>query len=112
MVLALAVICGLLIFTVRYLGEASIWVQHAANRHLYTNGQLKAAGTIYDRNGEVLMQTVDGTVHYHENQAVRAALMHAVGDPDGNVVTGARLVGVRGWRVGTSCRALIVSISA
>lgn len=102
MVLALAVISGLLIFTVRYLGEASRWVQHSANRHLYTNGQLKAAGTIYDRNGEVLMQTVDGTVHYHENQAVRAALMHAVGDPNGNVVTGARVVwGKRlaGWNL-------------
>ncbi len=94
MVLAAAVLAGLLIFTVRYFGEASRWVLHSANRHLYTNGQPRQTGAIYDRNGEMLMQTVDGTTHYHENQAVRAALMHAVGDPSGHVVTGALAV----WR--------------
>ncbi|NLW44107.1 MAG: penicillin-binding protein [Syntrophomonadaceae bacterium] len=102
LVLALAVICGILFFTVRYLGEASKWVQHAANQHLYKNGKLKASGTIYDRNGEILMETVDGIVRYHENPAVRAALMHAVGDADGHVVTGARVAwGKRlaGWNL-------------
>jgi len=34
--------------------------------------KLKASGTIYDRNGEILMETVDGIVRYHENPAVRA----------------------------------------
>lgn len=92
MVLAGAVLGGLLLFTVRYFGEASEWVLHSANRHLYKNGQPKATGTIYDRNGEVLMQTVDGTTYYHEKQAVRMALMHAVGDPGNHVVTGARVV--------------------
>ena len=89
--LAIMVMSGLLIFTMRYLGEASSWVMHPANRHLYTDGQPLVTGTIYDRNGEILFQTVDGTTEYNEDKTVRRAVMHAVGDPNGNVVTGARV---------------------
>ncbi|MGE5544299.1 MAG: penicillin-binding transpeptidase domain-containing protein [Bacillota bacterium] len=103
LVLAVIVICGLLIFTVRYLEKASSWVQHSSNRHLYTNnGELKTTGTIYDRNGKILMQIVDGVPRYNDNQTVRMATMHAVGDPQGNVVTGARVAfGERlsGWNL-------------
>ncbi len=89
--LAIIVISGLLVFTVRYLGEASSWVMHASNRHLYTNAQPQVTGTIYDRNREMLFETVDGTPVYNKDQTVRRAVMHAVGDPGGNVVTGARV---------------------
>ena len=102
LVLALLVISGLLIFTVRYLGSASSWVQHSTNRHLYANGQLKTTGTVYDRKGQILLQTVDGNLRYNDNQTVRMALMHTVGDPDDNVVTGARVAfGKRltGWNL-------------
>lgn len=102
MLLALLVISGLFIFTVRYLGSASSWVQHSTNRHLYANGQIKTTGNIYDRNGKILLQTVDGKPKYNDNQTVRMALMHAVGDPDDNVVTGARVAfGERltGWNL-------------
>lgn len=102
LVLALIVIAGIFIFAVRYLGEAESWVQHSANPHLYENGQLKAAGTIYDRNGKILLQTVDGVSRYNDNQTVRMALMHAVGDPKGNVVTGARVAfreRLSGWNL-------------
>ena len=102
LVLSLIVITGLLIFIVRYLGEASSWVQHSTNRHLYANGQPKLTGTIYDRKGVVLFQTVDGLPRYSGNQTVRRAVMHAVGDLGGNVVTGARVAfGERlsGWNL-------------
>lgn len=102
LVLALILIVGLLVFTVNYMEDASSWVQHSANRHLYTNGRLKEAGTIYDRNGEILLQTVDGIRKYNENQTVRQAVMHAVGDAKGNVVTGARVAfrkRLSGWNL-------------
>lgn len=91
LILSLMLILGLLIFTVRYIGDASAWAQHSYNKHLYNDGQLLTAGKIYDRNGTILLQTVDGVKKYNESQSIRTAVMHAVGDPNGNVVTSAQV---------------------
>ncbi|MDD2216153.1 MAG: penicillin-binding transpeptidase domain-containing protein [Eubacteriales bacterium] len=99
LIFSLIIISGLLVFTAKYTKNASLWVKHPANKHLYSNGQLMAERTIYDRNGKVLFETVDGSRKYNENETVRKAVMHAIGDSDGNVVTsvqvafGERLVG-------------------
>lgn len=87
LILTLLLIIGLLAFLVEYAVDASDWAQHPTNKHLYNNGQLKIAGKIYDRNGEILLQTVDGVQKYNENKTVRRALLHAVGDSYGNIVT-------------------------
>lgn len=87
LVLALLLIAGLLLFTVRYALDASTWAMHATDKHLYTNGILKTAGKIYDRNGEILLQTVDGAQKYNENKTVRRALMPVIGDSYGNIAT-------------------------
>lgn len=102
LVLSLLIILGLLFFTVKYTKNASKWVQHSTNRHLYSNGQFLAAGTIYDRNEEILYETVDGSRKYHEDKTVRKAVMHAVGDSNGNVVTGAQVAfreKLSGWNL-------------
>lgn len=91
-ILILLLIIGLLVFAVRYAIGASDWAQHATNKHLYSEGRLKAAGAIYDRNGEVLLSTVDGVPKYHDDKTVRKALMHAVGDSYGNIATGMQAV--------------------
>jgi len=91
-ILTLLLLSGLLVFTVRYAAQASDWSQHPTNRHIYSDGKLKTAGTIYDRNGEVLLQTVEGAPKYHENKTVRRALMHAVGDSYRNIATGMQAV--------------------
>jgi peptidoglycan glycosyltransferase len=87
LVLALLVIAGLLLFTVRYALDASSWAMHPTDKHLYTNGILKTAGKIYDRNGEILLQTVDGVPQYSDNKTVRRALMPVIGDSFGNIAT-------------------------
>ena len=87
LILSMFLIFGLLAFTVEYLRDASSWAQHATNKHLFTNGQLKAEGKIYDRNGEILLQTVDGVQKYNDSKTVRKAVMHAIGDSYGNIVT-------------------------
>ncbi len=87
LILTLLLVAGLMVFAVRYAFDASSWAMHATNKHLYTNGILKTAGKIYDRNGEVLLQTVDGVQKYNENKTVRRALMPAIGDSYGNVAT-------------------------
>ncbi len=100
LILTLLLMIGLLVFTVRYAIDASSWAQHATNKHLYNEGQLKTAGKIYDRNGEILLQTVDGVQKYNASETVRRALLHAIGDSYGNIATSAQVAysdSLSGW---------------
>lgn len=91
LILSLLLIFGLLVFSVEYVREASVWAQHPSNKHMFAEGQLLTAGKVYDRNGEILLETVDGAQKYNESETVRRATMHAVGDSRGNVVTSAQV---------------------
>ena len=51
---------GLLVFLARYAMNSSTWAQYPVNKHIYSNGELIGAGTVYDRNGEILVQTSEG----------------------------------------------------
>ena len=64
------------------------WVTHRANEHIYENGRLTVAGTIYDRNGAVLAQSTDENRSYHESSSVRKATLHIIGDTSGYISTG------------------------
>ncbi|NLL39698.1 MAG: penicillin-binding protein [Clostridiales bacterium] len=91
---------GLLVFLARYAMNSSTWAQYPVNKHIYSNGELIGAGTVYDRNGEILVQTSEGERQYHSHQITRIATMHAVGDLRGNVSTGVQRVFSRrlsGW---------------
>lgn len=91
LILSVLLVFGFLTFTVKYVKDASIWAQYPTNSHLYTNGQLMTLGTIYDRSGEILVQMVNGTKKFNKNKTVRTSVMHATGDANGNVVTGAQV---------------------
>ncbi len=78
---------GLGLFLMRYTVHGGEWAAFRANRHIYdTNGHL-LSGTVRDRTGAVLYDAASGT--YHEDAALRRALLHATGDRDGNIATGA-----------------------
>jgi cell division protein FtsI/penicillin-binding protein 2 len=85
-VIALAAGLGLLLF--RYAADGGKWAAFSANAHIYTDGKL-TQGQIRDRNGEVLYDFE--TNEYSGDKTVRKATLHAVGDPGGNIATGARL---------------------
>lgn len=88
-VLALVLALGLGVFLVRYLVRGGSWVSSPFNRHLYnTSGQL-AVGTVLDRDGDVLSGVENGQRTYYDNATVRKATLHAVGDLQGNIGTGA-----------------------
>ena len=88
-VLALVLALGLSVFLVRYLVRGGSWVSSPFNRHLYnTSGQL-AVGTVLDRDGDVLSGVENGQRTYYDNVTVRKATLHAVGDLQGNIGTGA-----------------------
>lgn len=83
----LAFFAGIILFTVRLAAGADDWVQKPFNGHTSGNGGLAQAGAIYDRNGTVLAQTVDGERRYNEDYATRCSLLHLVGDNSLNIST-------------------------
>ena len=89
LVFLIAFLAGVAVFLQSYIRNAATWVEYPANKHLYSGGQLRT-GTIADRNGMVLLQTVNGVKKYNSDKSVRTALMQAVGDSGGNVAAGAQ----------------------
>ena len=101
MCLALAafLFIGVCFYIGKVLVYGSVWVSYPANQHIYTDGKI-STGSVYDVNGQLLMKnTASGTPDYNGNLSIRRALLHATGDADGNISTGAnkafsgRLVG-------------------
>lgn len=91
LIYSLLLVLGLLVFTVKYFNNAAAWAKYPTNRHFYTNGKLVSSGTIYDRSGSILVQTVDGTTEFNKDKTVRTAVMHATGDMNSNVATSAQV---------------------
>lgn len=90
LLLSLALLLGLTLFTFRFFTDGGDWVSFPSNRHLYnTSGQL-SVGRVLDRDGDVLSWAdEDGNRCYYSNATVRKATLHAVGDPAGSIGTGA-----------------------
>lgn len=83
----LAFIGGMGYFAFQLVTNADDWVDQPYNAHIAGSGGLAQAGKIFDRNGNILAQTVDGTRVYNESESVRCALMHTVGDNSLNIST-------------------------
>ena len=87
--LALVLALGLGLFLVRYVTRGGDWASSAFNRHLYDNNGVLASGTVLDQDGDVLSTVENGKRTYYDNATVRKATLHAVGDLQGNIGTGA-----------------------
>lgn len=88
LILVCAFVTGIIFMTVSLVSNGDEWVMKRFNHHVYSDGQLIGAGTIYDRNGEVLAQTVDGEREYADDSTVRKSTLHVVGDPRNFISTG------------------------
>lgn len=88
-ILALLLAAGMCLFVVKYLRNAGSWASSAFNRHLYNSAGQLAAGTVLDRDGDVLSTAADGRRTYYDGETVRKATLHAVGDLQGSIGTGA-----------------------
>lgn len=86
LVLVAMLVTGTAFYLGKFFANGKKWVSFAPNSHVYTNGVL-TAGNIYDRNGEILASSSDGKRTYNETRAVRRALLHVVGDREGNIGT-------------------------
>lgn len=86
LLIILCLMVGVGYFTVRFFREGEKWVNFTANKHIYSNGVL-IGGSIYDRDGNPLIYTVDGQRRYSESESVRCATMHIIGDKKSNIAT-------------------------
>lgn len=89
--LAAILFLGIGVFTYRFVTQGPDWATFYANQHIYEDGRL-AIGKIYDVNGTLLAENGGGVVHYSEDELIRRATLHAVGDMDGNIATSAESV--------------------
>ena len=53
-------IIGLVFMTVSLVTNCDEWVMKLFNGHVYSDGELIGAGTIYDRDGDILVKTENG----------------------------------------------------
>lgn len=87
-IVAALLLVGLGVYLVRLASDGGDWAGFYANDSVYKNGALNC-GVVTDRNGVTLAQnSADGLV-YASSSLVRTACLHAVGDPGGNIGTGA-----------------------
>ena len=86
LILAAALIAGLVFFIVRLVNNGDSWASFYANQHVYKNGVL-AVGSVYDRNGEPLLENDGDGPHYNADRSIRRGTAHVVGDENLNVST-------------------------
>ncbi len=83
-----AFLAGFVVLIFSFAKNAEVWATHRANAHLYENGQVTAAGTVYDVTGKILAQTKDSTRYYSTDSGIRRATLHALSDKEGFMSTG------------------------
>ena len=84
LILSALILLGLGVLVLRLWTQGSQWASYGANEHVYKNGAL-VGGTLTDRNGVVLARAVNGEYTYAEEEAVRFASLHTVGDHRGYI---------------------------
>jgi len=89
-ILGIAFLATLIAVMVTFLINAKTWVVEPYNNYLYSQGKMIGLGTITDRNGEILAETVDGERVYNDDADIRKATLHVVGDDEGFISTGAQ----------------------
>lgn len=88
LLLALFLVAGTVMFTVRLGMEGGKWATYYANDHVFRQGSL-SVGSVYDRNGLLLLKYDSEGAHYHEDAEIRRANLHVTGDLGYNILTGA-----------------------
>lgn len=83
MILVVVLVAGLALFLLDFTLNADDWTVFQGNPHVYTGSNI-GCGTIYDRDGEVLLSATEGRV-YSENETLRKATIHWLGDRYGYI---------------------------
>ena len=70
--------------------HGSQWAMQPYNGHIYDRDATVTLGKIEDRDGVLLASTQEGRRVYNENETLRRALLHTVGDSAGFISTSAQ----------------------
>ena len=88
LLVALCLLFGMGAYVWRFACSSRDWAGFSANEAVYRNGRV-ITGTVTDRNGLVLASVSGDRRVFSDDAAVRTACVHAVGDREGNIGTGA-----------------------
>ncbi len=88
LLVALCLLFGTGVYVWRFAVHGRDWANFTGNAAVYENGRV-LTGTITDRSGLVLADVSDGKRVFNEDAAIRTACVHAVGDRERNIGTGA-----------------------
>jgi len=91
LLLVLIAILGMGFYVGRYIVLGSQWASSPVNAAVFRRGVL-TTGEITDRNGVILARITDGRRSFASDPDVRRSTLHAVGDANSNIGTGAMLV--------------------
>ncbi len=79
---------GLGLYTVRFVRDGGRWASFSANQTIYSSNA-STSGTLTDRYGTVLATVSGGELTYSDDWLTRVSTLHAVGDREMNIGTGA-----------------------
>ena len=91
-ILTMAFFAGLAYHTVNLVFHAAEWVTEPMSTFVPGNSGLEYAGKVFDRNGVILAQSVGGKRIYNEDEDVRKACLHVIGDDSVNIGTALQTV--------------------
>lgn len=92
LLLTLAFFAGLIYHSVNLVIHSAEWASNPRNAHLSDHEGLEFAGTVYDRNGVVLAESVDKKRVYNSDEEIRKACVHLVGDDSTNISTAVQTI--------------------
>lgn len=87
LIMTLAFFTGLIYFMVNLVVHSAEWAAKPYNAHISDSNGLENAGKVYDINGVVLAESINGKRVYNSDEAVRKACLHVVGDNTINIST-------------------------
>ena len=85
--LAMLLFFGLVYYVFKVFINGEEWATFEGNMLIYTEGQINR-GSVYDRNGVLLLDCSEEGIIFNDNSNIRKALVHTTGDIYGNVSTG------------------------
>lgn len=86
--IAILLLAGMTTYVVRFIMDGEGWATFSGNEGVYDSGKI-AVGTVTDRNGTVLAKADGSCKTYNEDSSIRVSTLHALGDYDGFIGTGA-----------------------
>ena len=84
--MAFAFLCGIGFFIYRFVTSANLWVLSPINKHL-SEVNATLVGDILDRNGVVLAHSKNNIRTYNNDETIRKAVLHTVGDKEDQIAT-------------------------